>query len=112
MITIKAAIFHSLDNIETFHIKLPEEENIIIRRRLEYERETMIKCLKDLKSKGIINIISNPIDITLLKPVRRGERLTNLRQKRKTPLQDNIDRLVHIKKELKKSIQSIKDFYS
>lgn len=72
----------------------------------------MIDCLKELKSESKIHIISNPIDITLLKQVKRGNRVTSLKQKRKTDLQENIDRLVHIKKELKKSIQSINDFFN
>lgn len=113
-IIVKAALFHSLENIETFYIQIPADEDnyILIRKRLEYERELMIDCLKDLQSKKLINIIANPIDKTLLKEVRRGDRMTNLRQKRKTPLQVKIDNLVKIKKELKKSIQSIKDFYA
>ena len=72
----------------------------------------MIDCLKELKSEGKINIIANPIDVNLLKEVKRGNRITNLKQKRKTDLQEDIDRLVYVKKELKKSIQSIKDFYN
>lgn len=111
-LTIKAALFHSIKNIETFYIKVVESRKSIIIKRLELERIKMIDCLKELKSEGKIHIISNPIDVTLLKEVKRGERITSLKQKRKTSLQEDIDRLVLVKRELKKSIKSIKDFYN
>lgn len=111
-LTIKAAIFHSLENIETFYIEVSETNSKLIKKRLLLERQFMIDCLKALKLNKKINSIFNPIDINLLKPVKRGDRMTNTRQKTNSPFQTDLDRLVLIKKELKKSIQSVKDFYS
>lgn len=110
-LTIKAALFHKLDNIETFFIKVSEDNSKLIKKRILLERGKMIEYLKDLKNNNKINSIFNPIDINILKPVKRGDRMTNVRQKTDTPFQKDLNRLVFIKKELKKSLNSINEFY-
>ncbi len=90
-LTIKAAIFHDLSNIETFYVEVSETNQIIVKKRLILERERMIDCLKNLKKGGLIG---------------------NIFQPKNKALKKDLDRLVFIKKELKKSIQSIKDFYN
>lgn len=90
-LTIKAAEFHELSNIETFYIEVSETQSKLIKKRLILERELMIDCLKTLKSGGIIG--------NIFQPKNKG-------------IQKDLDRLVFIKKELKNSIQSIKEFYN
>lgn len=90
-LTIKAASFHSLDNIETFYIEVPETQSKLIKKRLILERDLMIDCLKKLKE---------------------DKKIGNIFQPRNKSIQKDLNRLVFVKKELKKSIQSIKDFYN
>ena len=110
-LTVKAAVFNNIDDIQTFYIKVPEDKRHLIIKRLELERKKIIEYLKDLKLKNLINTISHPIDIQILKKVKRGNRTTNLRYKKLTDFQVKLDRLVYVKKELLKSINSIRLFY-
>ena len=86
-IITKAFLFKGIRQIEEFEIKVNENNFRICIERLKYEHRKIINLLKEYKEQGII--------ITLCKP-------------RNKQIQHDLDNLLRINKEIKKSIEKIK----
>lgn len=89
-IITKAALIHSLTDIEVFSIKVNEVTYQIVRKRLELEHLRIINILKELKNQGEIKSIARP------------------KNKR---LQKVLNSLVKTKKILKQSIRDISEVF-
>jgi malate/lactate dehydrogenase len=91
----KAFDVKSINNIEEFNIRLNDEDEnieynlIYSRKKLEYEHQKIIDILINLKDKGVIKSIYIP---------------------KNKKLDKELERLVRVKKEIKKSLDKIKMF--
>jgi len=111
-IIIKVALIHSLKDIEKFSVRVNINNYKIIKKRLELEQQKAINVLKVLKEQGKIRSISIPIDIELIKKRKiDGKEFSFRQKKRPTELQNEIDNIVKIKKEIKQSINSISEVF-
>jgi ferritin len=76
--------------IEIFKIVVNDKNYILVRKKLESEQNKIIKYLKELRELGIIKSIKKP------------------KNKR---IKDQLNRLINTKKEIKKSINQIKQVF-
>jgi hypothetical protein len=94
-IICKAFDIKSINNIEEFNIRLNDEDEniehnlIYSRKKLEYEHQKIIDILINLKDKRVIKSIYIP---------------------KNKKLDKELERLVRVKKEIKKSLDKIKMF--
>lgn len=86
-IITKAYIVHSIDDIEEINIRVTELNFLIVRRRLELERNKIIDMLKQMKNAGAIKSIWIP---------------------KNKKLQKELNNLTTCKRQLKNSIEKIK----
>lgn len=89
-ITIKAILFESPDNIRILPISVDDSNKILIRKKLEFERNKMIDYLKYLIEKEIIK--------SLFKP-------------RNKSIQYQLDNIINAKKITNQSIQTVKTVF-
>ena len=87
---VKAALVRNIKDIEVFNIKVTEKNSEIVKLKLTSERNKIVKILQDLKRQEVIKSIFRP--------------------KNKT-LQKDLDNLIKIKQDLKKSIEKINVIY-
>jgi len=76
--------------IKTFKIEVNDRNYIIIRKKLDLEYEKILKYLKKLKEEGYIKSIKRP---------------------KNRELKNQLKQLVNAKKEIKKSINQIKEIF-
>lgn len=90
-VTINAVLFHSVDNIEIFPIDVTENKYPLIIKKLKSERQKIIDYLKKLKEHGEIKSVFRP---------------------KNKQIQEQLDNLVRLKKDIKKSIDKLKTIYN
>lgn len=87
---IQAYLVKGLNDIETKIVHVNDKNYMLVRKRLEYENKRAIDVLKVLKEDGEIN--------SLCRPKGYG-------------IQSELKELIRVKKEIKKSIKKISEFY-
>jgi len=90
-IVINAVIVHNPLNIENIFVNVNEGNHRLIREKLIFERNKLITYINKLKKDGIIKSSSKP---------------------KHKAMQDHLDEICHIKKEIKKTIQKIDTIYA
>jgi len=68
---IKAYLIKSLKDIQLKLVFVDDKNYILVRKRLELERERAIKILTDLKEQGYIKSISKPKSLTYQKELNK-----------------------------------------
>lgn len=89
-IQTRAFIVHSMDNVESFKIKVTEWTYPLIKAKIKMEHDTIVFILKDLKEKGLIKSIWIP------------------KNKR---LKKELDSLVTAKREMKLILKNLKNAF-
>lgn len=89
-IRINAMLFHSPKNIEIFPISVNQANYKLIIKKLESERNKIVKYLKSLKSKGEIKSVFRP---------------------KNKAIQSHLNEICKIKKEVKRNIEKLKTIY-
>lgn len=89
-ITVEGIIVHSPKNIERILIKVTEKNFILIKQKLQFERNKIIKYLKALKQEGIIK--------------------SNYRPKNRK-IQDHLNEVCEVNRRMIKTIEKIDTIY-
>jgi len=89
-IVVKAALVKDIYTVEEFYVTVSKENYMKVRFKIEQERKKIINILKEYRDSGVIKSIWRP---------------------KYKPMQKSLDKIVRIKKDLKKSITQIKEFY-
>jgi len=85
-----AVIFRSPENVEVFPVRINEDNYILARGKMEFERDKIIDYLKSLREKGLIKSVYRP---------------------KNKKLQKQLNHLVKAKRSLAESINKIKLVY-
>ena len=98
-IRVKAYDIEIPDKIIELNAKVNENNYEWVKSKLIYEDRKIVNYLKELKNQGIINIItSKPKVNDILTPGHKE-------------LQEKIDKLIKVKRELKKSIKAVDEIF-
>ena len=90
-IIIRAHLVHKFDDIESFSIKVNELNRYIVKKRLELEYYKLVDILRILKEDNQIKSIFIP---------------------KNKKIQPQLDKLVTTKRDIKRSIQKLRDAFN
>jgi len=110
-IIIKAFLFEQ-GKIRNLNVKVSDDNQIKVKRKLELVQDQIINLLKKYKKEGKIGSIWKPRDVHI---VRRSERdgvyINSQVTKKSTKFQIHLNEMVNAKREIKKSISSINTYF-
>lgn len=89
-IIIEGILVHSPKNIERFYIKLTQSNYNMVKSKLQFERNKLIRYLQELKKQGVVK--------------------SNYRPKNKK-IQGHLNEICKLNRDIIKSIQKIDDIY-
>ena len=89
-IVVEGVLIHNPNDIETFPVRLSQDNFLLVKEKLDYERSKIVGYFKALKQEGVIK--------------------SNHRPKNKK-IQKHLDELVKLKKKMKNSIEKIDMIY-